>query len=233
MSMSVALGLKRIVRDAGAAALAAFALAACQSANLGTTTTSENDESLVAASPANIASLSDVVQRNPRDPQAYNMRGSVYGQARRFQEALADFDKAIALDPNYAQAYANRAQIQRQVGKADLALADYDKALSIDPGYAPAYLGRGIVHRQKGRSLDAFNDFNKAISIRPDNSQAYYNRGMLYQSQRDQRDACQRSAGGLDHGNGFNQGMRRTFDDIAGSGKTIARAEAWPRPRRN
>jgi Flp pilus assembly protein TadD len=45
-----------------------------------------------------------VVQRNPSDPQAYNMRGSVIGHAGRYDKALADFNKAIGTDANYAQA---------------------------------------------------------------------------------------------------------------------------------
>ena len=120
----------------------------------------------------------------PNDPQAYNMRGSVFGQAGRNDEALADFNKAISLDPNYAQAYANRGLIYRKTGKLDLALADYNKALTLDPNYAAAYLGRGIVYRPAQAAPEAFNDFNKAIAIRPDNAEAYYNRGLLYQSQR-------------------------------------------------
>src|SRR5215216_4477438 len=92
----------------------------------------ESEEAQLAASPANIASLTEVVQRNPNDPQAYNMRGSILGQAGRHQEALADFEKAISLDPNYAQAFANRGLVYRQTGKLDQALADYDRALAID-----------------------------------------------------------------------------------------------------
>ena len=88
-----------------------------------------------------------MVQRNPNDPQAYNMRGSVFGQSGRNEDALTDFNKAISLDPNYAQAYANRALIYRQTGKLDLALADYNKALQLDQNYAVAYLGRGMVYR--------------------------------------------------------------------------------------
>ena len=153
------------------ALLCAAALAGCQTVTGGSPTTEAQDNEL-AASPTNIASLSSVVQRNPNDPQAYNMRGSVYGQSGRSQDALADFNKAIQLDPNYAQAYANRGLIYRQTGKFDLALADYNKALQLDPNYAVAYLGRGIVHRQRKQAMDAFNDFNKAISIRPDNAQA-------------------------------------------------------------
>ncbi len=76
-------------RERGFAALlvaATLSLAACKTTG---TPVSENDETALAASPANIASLSDVVARNPNDAQAYNMRGSVLGRAGRNQEALA------------------------------------------------------------------------------------------------------------------------------------------------
>ena len=57
-----------------AALLAGAALAGCQTVTGSPTTEIEDNQ--FAASPANIASLSGVVQRNPNDPQAYNMRGS-------------------------------------------------------------------------------------------------------------------------------------------------------------
>jgi len=105
----------------------ACALAACQTPTLTTTPAAESEDSRVAASPANIASLTDVVTRNPNDPQAFNMRGSVYGQGGRYQEALNDFNKAISLDSNYAQAYSNRGLIYRQTNRLDLAFADYSR----------------------------------------------------------------------------------------------------------
>ncbi|HMK69709.1 MAG TPA: tetratricopeptide repeat protein [Xanthobacteraceae bacterium] len=162
--------------------LAAFVLAGC--ASLRNPPSSEKDDALYGTSQSNVVSLTEVIEKHPDDPQAYNMRGSVFGEAGHSERALADFNKAINLDPNYAQAYANRALIYRQTGKLDLALADYNKALSLDGSYAPAYLGRGIVHRQQGRGVQALADFNKAIALKPDNAQGYYNRGLLYQSQR-------------------------------------------------
>ena len=142
----------------------ALALAGC--ATLGNPPAADNDTPLYTTSQSNLTSLSEVIEKHPDDPQAYNMRGSVYGEAGRNDQALADFNKAISLDPNYAQAYANRALIYRKTGKLDLALADDNKALAIDANYAPAYLGRGIVYREQGRSSQALGDFNKAIALR-------------------------------------------------------------------
>ena len=79
--------------------------------------TTETEDNQLAASPANIASLTEVVQRNPNDAQAYNMRGSVLGRAGRNQEALADFDHAIA---------------------------DYSEALRVGPRSAVILTNRGI-----------------------------------------------------------------------------------------
>jgi len=166
----------------GAAALgAALALAAC--ATTGNQPAPDKEPPLYAPSQSNLTSLSEVIEKHPEDPQAYNMRGAVYGEAGRNDQAFADFNKAISLDPNYAQAYANRALIYRKTGQLDLALADDSKAIAIDASYVPAYLGRGIVYRQQGRPAQALGDFNKAIALKPDNAEAYYNRGLLYQSQ--------------------------------------------------
>src|SRR6187397_3713112 len=124
----------KLRRNAFGVLMLAALLGGCSTIALtpGANAVPESEETQFAASPANIASLTEVVQRNPNDPQAYNMRGSVYGQAGRNDEALADFNKAISLDPNYAQAYANRGLIQRKTGKLDLALADYNKAVALD-----------------------------------------------------------------------------------------------------
>ena len=152
-------------------AVVAVALAGCANGALTPPTATATEEAFFASSPANIASLTDVVVRNPNDPQAFNVRGAVFGQAGKNEEALADFNKAISLDPNYAQAYANRALVYRHTRRLDLALADYNKAVAIDAGYAAAYLGRGLVHRQKGQLIQALQDFNKAIALQPNMAQ--------------------------------------------------------------
>src|SRR3954471_5023960 len=76
---------------------AALMLAGCSGASDITGSVLEPQDPGNALSPANLASLTAVVERNPTDAQAYNIRGAVYGQAGQHEQALADFNKAITL----------------------------------------------------------------------------------------------------------------------------------------
>ena len=60
------------------------------------------EEQTKEASGANISSLSEVIQRNPSDPAAYNTRGAAYARLARYADAINDFNKAVQVDPNYA-----------------------------------------------------------------------------------------------------------------------------------
>ena len=143
-----------------------------------------DEEASSPLSPANIASLTDVVTHNPNDAQAYNMRGAVLGQAGKHTDALTDFNQAISLDPNYAQAYANRGLVYRQTGKLDLALADYDKALALDSELRRR-LSRPRPGRiaQKGEVVPALQRLQQGDRDPARHAQGYYNRGLLYQGQ--------------------------------------------------
>ena len=44
----------------------------------------------------NIGSLTDVINQNPSDPDAYNVRGAALGRSGRYRDALNDFNRAIA-----------------------------------------------------------------------------------------------------------------------------------------
>jgi tetratricopeptide (TPR) repeat protein len=53
----------------------------------------------------NLASLTEVIARNPSDAAAYNTRGVVYAKLGRYSNAIDDFSHAIELDPHFAGAY--------------------------------------------------------------------------------------------------------------------------------
>src|SRR6202451_1413161 len=102
---------------AGAIALAVAALVLSGCTTLGNPPAAENNDPAYATAAPNLTSLSEVIEKHPNDPQAYNMRGSVFGEAGHNEQALADFDKAISLDTNYTQAYVHRGLVYSQNGK--------------------------------------------------------------------------------------------------------------------
>src|SRR5215469_13279945 len=57
----------------------------------------------------------------------HNSRGNVLVALQRFDEAVASYDKAIALTPDYAEAFCNRGGALQELKHFDEALASYDK----------------------------------------------------------------------------------------------------------
>ena len=152
-----------VIMTAGALS---FVLSACQT--IPSDSVASSDLEQYSGSAVNIASLSEVIERNPNAPGPYNVRGTAYGKAGRYEQALSDFNKAIELDPNFFQAYANRALVYRRLGRQDLALRDYDRAIVANPRYAQAYIGRGKIHCEAGRTTKALSDFERAVQVQPD-----------------------------------------------------------------
>jgi tetratricopeptide (TPR) repeat protein len=106
---------------ASLALAAALGLAGCE-----TTNTSDAVIRIDKAqgSQENIASLTAVINANPRDPEGYNVRGSAYGRGGEFRKALDDFNTALQINPRFFQAYANRALVYRNMGQQPQAIAD-------------------------------------------------------------------------------------------------------------
>src|ERR1700730_5256537 len=111
---------------------------------------------------SNLASLNDVIQRNPASAEAYNTRGVAYARIGKFQEAIADFSQAIKLAPGNAAALTNRALAYRQMNRDDVALPDFNRAIEANPKHAPAYLGRANLLRDGGKLDDARADLDQA-----------------------------------------------------------------------
>ena len=65
----------------------------------------------------------------------------------RFDDALADFNRAIELDPGLAWAIGSRGETYQAMGRYDEALADFNRAIELDPGRAWAIGSRGETYQ--------------------------------------------------------------------------------------
>ena len=81
-------------------------------------------------------------------PRHTTIAGMRCRELKRHEEALASYDKAIALKPDYAEAYNNRGNALKDLKRHEEALASYDKAIALKPDYAEAYNNRGAALRR-------------------------------------------------------------------------------------
>ncbi|MFE7394845.1 tetratricopeptide repeat protein, partial [Streptomyces sp. NPDC057582] len=92
-------------------------------------------------------------------------RGRRFYLADRDEEALTEFDQAIAIAPHNARALSSRGETHRWLGRHDQAITDFTAALDIDPTDAWALGSRGQAHLQAGRYDEAITDLTAALDI--------------------------------------------------------------------
>ena len=96
---------------------------------------------------------------------------------KRPAEALASYDKAIALKPDDAEAHYNRGNALRDLKRPAEALASYDKAIALKPDYVAAHNNRGNALKVLKHPAEALASYDKAIALKPDLAEAHNNRG--------------------------------------------------------
>lgn len=122
--------------------------------------------------------LTDEVLEREKNAALYVWRGNACYNINEYNNAIADYEKAIEINSNYALAFYNRGFAR--VAKKDYskAIEDYSKAISIDSEYASAYVMKVSILRTIKKYNNAIADYNKAIEADPYYANAYYNRGL-------------------------------------------------------
>jgi len=107
-------------------------------------------------------------------------RGETYRLLGKYEEALADFHRAVELNSDDAWALALRGESYRLMGKYEEALSSLNRAIELQPDYAWALTSRGATYRLMGRYEKALADLNQAIGLNSDYAWALTHRGATY-----------------------------------------------------
>jgi len=105
--------------------------------------------------------------RLPTGARGYANRGVADMEEGRYEAAIENLDRAIAMDQAYADARIARANVWTRDGHPYRALVDADAALKLDAGAAKAKYIRGVALRQLGRYDAALQSFNEALNDDP------------------------------------------------------------------
>jgi tetratricopeptide (TPR) repeat protein len=120
----------------------------------------------------------DTLARNPNFELGHNNLGIALRQRGQVDEAITEYQKAVALDPYYVDAHYNLGIALSLEGRLDEAVAEYQKAIKIDPGNALVHNNLAITFAQKGRLDEAIAEYQKALAINPDYAEGHNNLGM-------------------------------------------------------
>jgi tetratricopeptide (TPR) repeat protein len=98
-----------------------------------------------------------------------------------YDEAIANYTKAIELDSTDRTSYNNRGRAFEKLNRLDEAYADFTKVIEIDPTDRNGYHNRGVIYYKKSEYQKAIDDYTKAIEIDPNFREAYTHRADAYQ----------------------------------------------------
>ena len=112
------------------------------------------------------------IEINPGDSQKYSERGLLFNGLLKYQEAITDFTKAIALDSKNWLAYSRRGFSNSKIGKYTEAISDFTSAIAISPNTSHLYMSRGNAYGIQKQTNEAINDFLLAIKLTPDDLNA-------------------------------------------------------------
>lgn len=110
----------------------------------------------------------------------YYNRARANKALKRVDDALGDYNEAIALNPANAATYFSRALLHHESKNSDAAIADYSRTIELDDQHARAFFNRGLLYRKAGTDFLAIRDFEAATDIDPSFAKAYVNRGYTH-----------------------------------------------------
>lgn len=122
----------------------------------------------------------NALSENPTDPTRHVALGLAYFAAGRLDEALAAFQKALALNPTTAQAHNGIGRIYDTIAP-QAAIAAYERAIALDPHYIEPIYGLGILYAAKlGDYASAIAAFQRGLVDNPDDALLAASLGSTY-----------------------------------------------------
>lgn len=136
--------------------------------------------------------LSEAIEANPNNADAYRLRGMIYLEQEKFQEALADLkvvtEQLAPGDLTSLQAYA---EAFAKIGEFDEAVKTVDKIIRSNPNSPIGYLLRARLKVMAGDVAAAIEDLDQVLMLAPKSVPALLMRASLYIEKEDLKSAMQ------------------------------------------
>lgn len=147
-----------------------------------------SDDSVYPYAKLELHAIDDVLNRKiDRETALLVFQGKELATQKKWDDAIALYNKAIHENPNYGYAFISRGIAYMSQGELDRAISNFSESIDVSPDFTEAYQNRGVLYEYKGQFNKAVDDFDKAIAADPTSYILYFNRGMarVYKGQCD------------------------------------------------
>ena len=146
---------------------------------------------------------------------------TTYHNLEEFEQAIAEYRKALALNPNSPIIYNRLGVAYSELKQYDAALDAYQRALALSPMTAEPHYNMGLVYLKQGDLPRALKAFKRATTINTEWGEAYTGLGEVYLKQGDFGQAV----------HAYKQATRLNLNKnpsaILGLGKVYTKQERW------
>jgi Tfp pilus assembly protein PilF len=104
----------------------------------------------------------------PNDFAVLNALGLACGRLDRLSEAVACYDKALAINPGFAPVWFNRGAALERLGELAGAAESYDRATELEPKHLAAWANSAWVASRRGDAAAAQTAAEHALALDPD-----------------------------------------------------------------
>jgi len=108
--------------------------------------------------------LNICIKLRPNDGCSYNDKAICFAELEKYEQALAVFDKGIALNRDCASLYHNKGWLLNTIGKFKQSVIYFKKALELDSGRVEAIFSLGDSYLKMGDIQKAKKYFASALS---------------------------------------------------------------------
>lgn len=113
------------------------------------------------------------------DGALYNSRAKLYFNLKKYDVALEDYNRAIALDSTEGEYFINRGAVFALSNNLPKALEDFNKGLALTPDHANGYKNRSLIYQSFGQWENALSDITKYLGMHPEDADLWYERGRI------------------------------------------------------
>lgn len=119
--------------------------------------------------------LGEVIDEDPGIMEARQVRGQIYMELDRSEDAVEECRAALEIDPEYEAAIFTMAQAYRKLKKFEEAAAGFRRLIQLDPKDPKPYMNLGEISIDVGDFDAAVSHLEKAIAADPEHSSVAHN----------------------------------------------------------